>query len=186
MWDAIGDLPPATKRGIEDNGADVLHWETRLSPLNIKRLQLIPPGGGFEDLPVEMRVKCHRNGADKIGHRYVYGRLAPERAASTITARFDSFTRGKSSPIHLKTVNISLREVKPACRASRIHSSLTGSQETIAALNRQCDVPPRAMAEVVGSAIHKHLTSISGDTVDVSDVSSAYQVQIELYGGHSD
>jgi DNA (cytosine-5)-methyltransferase 1 len=108
VQDAIGDLPAAAEPG-QPNRTDPLHKQTKLSDLNRERLRFIPPGGGMIDLPVHLRVTCHKAGADKIGHRYVYGRLAPHRPAGTITARFDSFTRGRfAHPFENR--NVTLRE----------------------------------------------------------------------------
>lgn len=108
VWDAIGDLPPAAAPGATAP-ADPLHIESNMSDVNRERLALIPPGGGFEDLPLELRVRCHLPGAAVIGHRGVYGRLAPDRPAGTITARFDSFTRGRFAHPY-ENRNITLRE----------------------------------------------------------------------------
>jgi DNA (cytosine-5)-methyltransferase 1 len=123
---------------------DQLHRRTKLSALNQKRIALIPPGGGMEDLPTELRVNCHKQGAAKIGHRFVYGRLAPDEPAATITARFDSFTRGKfGHPTEPR--NITLRE------GARLQSfpdtfQFMGTQEGIAAQIGNA-VPP-SLAEV--------------------------------------
>ena len=138
VWDAIGDLPSPPEDCTPFPG-DPLHRRTRLSPMNLKRLDCIPPGGGMEDLPVELRVACHRNGAHRIGHRYVYGRLAPDKPAATITARFDSFTRGKFGHPY-DNRNITLRE------GARLQSfpdtfKFAGNQEPIAALIGNA-VPP--------------------------------------------
>ena len=63
----------------------------------------------MQDLPEEMRVAAHRSGPAKIGHRYVYGRMHLDRPGATITARFDSFTRGKfGHPVSHR--NLTLRE----------------------------------------------------------------------------
>lgn len=105
---AINDLPAPSSPG-DRAPTDRLHKMTRMSQLNLERLRHIPQGGGMEDLPVHLRVDCHKNGAEKIGHRYVYGRLCAARPASTITARFDSFTRGRfAHPYEHR--NITLRE----------------------------------------------------------------------------
>jgi DNA (cytosine-5)-methyltransferase 1 len=140
------------------SSSDPLHRRTRLSPLNVQRLRLIPPGGGFEDLPPELRVACHRNGADKIGHRYVYGRLAANKPAGTITARFDSFTRGKfAHPIAHR--NITLRE---GARLQTFPDDFVfrGTQEEIAALIGNA-VPP-ALAEQVCNAVSCYLKANRG------------------------
>lgn len=109
----------------------------------------------MQDLPDELKVNCHKVGADKIGHRYVYGRLAPDRPAATITARFDSFTRGKfGHPIEPR--NITLRE---GARLQSFPDSFKffGSQEEIAAQIGNA-VPPLA-AESVARAAATHLTA---------------------------
>ena len=106
--EALAGLPPpAEKRCAEP--ADPLHVVTPLSPLNRLRIEAVPPGGGFEDLPLELRANCHKAGAERIGHRAVYGRLHPDKPAGTITAMFDSFTRGRfGHPIEHR--NLTLRE----------------------------------------------------------------------------
>lgn len=108
VWDAISDLPTPPGDPAAET-PDGLHRRSRLSALNLERLRHIPPGGGFEDLPVELRVECHKAGADKIGHRNVYGRLAPHQPSVTITGKFDSFTRGKFAH-PLEDRNLTLRE----------------------------------------------------------------------------
>ena len=153
VWQAIGDIasPPAD---CSPNPADPLHRRTHLSEKNQQRMELIPQGGGFESLPVELRVNCHKNGAAKIGHRYVYGRLSPENPAGTITARFDSFTRGKfAHPYEHR--NITLREGARLQTFSDTHF-FAGSQEEIAALIGNA-VPP-LLARVLGEAIYAHLS----------------------------
>jgi DNA (cytosine-5)-methyltransferase 1 len=157
VCDAIGDLrpPPAD---FSPDPMDPLHRRMRLSHKNLQRLALIPPGGGFEDLPVDMRVDCHREGAAKIGHRAVYGRLDPSQPAATITGRFDSFTRGRfGHPWENRT--ISLRE------GARLQSFpdehlFEGTQEEIAAQIGNA-IPP-LLAQAMGEAIARHLTGWAG------------------------
>lgn len=125
------------------------HRRIRLSPLNERRLAHVPQGGGMEDLPVDLRVACHKNGADRIGHRYVYGRLHWKEPSATITARFDSFTRGKFGH-PLENRNISLRE------GARLQTfpddfKFFGSQEEIAAQIGNA-VPPY-LAEALGRSV---------------------------------
>lgn len=125
------------------------HRRTRLSELNLKRLAKVPQGGGMEDLPEDLRVAAHRNGAAKIGHRFVYGRLHWDEPAATITGRFDSFTRGKFGH-PLCDRNITLRE---GARLQTFPDEFifVGGQEEIA-LQIGNAVPPK-LAEVLGAAI---------------------------------
>ena len=150
--EAIGDLPSPPK-DFSPMLRDPLHRRMRLSPKNLERLALIPPGGGFEDLPLNLRVGCHRNGATRIGHRYVYGRLDPDRPAGTITARFDSFTRGRFAH-PWENRNISLRE------GARLQSFpddhvFFGTQEEIAAQIGNA-IPP-LLARAVCGAVLRHI-----------------------------
>ena len=152
VWQAIGDLPtpPLDHRPPEN---DPLHRRSRLSQLNLARLAHIPPGGGFEHLPTDMRVNAHRAGPSKIGHRNVYGRLAPNAPSVTITARFDSFTRGKfAHPSEDR--NITLRE---GARLQGFDDShrFVGTTEDIAALIGNAVPPP--LAEAIGRAFCDHL-----------------------------
>jgi DNA (cytosine-5)-methyltransferase 1 len=163
--EAIGDLaePPSDYSPLP---GDPLHRRMRISPLNQERLRFIPPGGGFEDLPVDLRVSCHKNGADRIGHRNVYGRLHPDKPASTITARFDSFTRGQfAHPFENR--NISLRE---GARLQTFPDTYTfkGTQEEITAQIGNA-VPP-VLAEALGHACMDYLTRrriVDGPTLNL-------------------
>ena len=154
--EAISDLP-RVPADCSPHPLDELHRRMRISALNQERLKHIPPGGGFEDLPVELRVDCHKAGAALIGHRYVYGRLHPDEPAATITARFDSFTRGKfAHPSEDR--NISLRE------GARLQSfpdehRFVGTQEEIAALIGNA-VPP-LLGEHLAAAIARHLSVVA-------------------------
>lgn len=93
--DVIGDLPSPpddyTEHPLYPN-----HIKCRITKLNEERLSHVPQGGGWQDIPVELRLDCHRT-ADVTsgGWPDVYGRLAWEGQCPTITAGFDSFTRGR-------------------------------------------------------------------------------------------
>ena len=59
------------------------------------------------NLPDHLLADCHRRSAEKIGHRNVYGRMEWNTVAPTITARFDSFTRGKfGHPEQIRTISL--------------------------------------------------------------------------------
>lgn len=151
---ALESLPLPAPVGAAGS-ADPLHIESRLSELNRRRIALIPPGGGFEDLPLDLRVPAHRLGAAVIGHRGVYGRLHPDEAAGTITARFDSFTRGRFGH-PWATRNLTLRE------GARLQTfpddfRFVGNREEIAAQIGNA-VPP-LLARRVGVALRDTLAS---------------------------
>lgn len=104
----IGDLPAPPQNG-SDHPDYAHHRRDKLSSLNKKRLAALKEGQGREHLPPELLADCHKVSPDIIGHRNVYGRMRWDDVAPTITARFDSFTRGLfGHPSQLRS--ISLRE----------------------------------------------------------------------------
>ena len=91
--DTIAKLPDPPLDGTE-HPTITLHRRDKLSAKNIARLQYLKPGQGRDYLPAELLADCHKVSSKVIGHRNVYGRMAWDDVAPTITARFDSFTRG--------------------------------------------------------------------------------------------
>lgn len=72
------------------------HQRARVTPINIERFSHVPQGGGWQDIPMHLRLKCHRNVDTKSGGwPDVYGRLRWDGQCPTITGGFDSFTRGR-------------------------------------------------------------------------------------------
>lgn len=106
--DTIAHLPEPPD-DCTDHPSYSLHRRDRLSKLNLMRINALSEGEGRDSLPHELLADCHRISSTIIGHRNVYGRMAWDEVAPTITARFDSFTRGKfGHPSQPRT--ISLRE----------------------------------------------------------------------------
>jgi len=105
---AIGHLPPPPDDGTEH--PNILHHrKDRLSYTNKERLRALKPGQGRDHLPYHLLAECHRVASSVIGHRNVYGRMKWDDVAPTLTARFDSFTRGMfGHPEQFRS--ISLRE----------------------------------------------------------------------------
>ncbi len=72
------------------------HYRSRVTPMTTQRFSHVPPGGGWWDIPEDLRLACHRNLDRRSGGwPDVYGRLEWAGQAPTITAGFDSFTRGR-------------------------------------------------------------------------------------------
>lgn len=146
--DTIGMLPEPPMDGT-DHPSISLHRRDRLSATNLKRIQAIKEGQGRDNLPEELLADCHKIDSSVIGYRNVYGRMAWDEVAPTITARFDSFTRGKfGHPVQDRTV--SLRE-GALLQTFPMDFVFTGNKVDIA---RQIGnaVPP-VMAEKIGQSI---------------------------------
>jgi DNA (cytosine-5)-methyltransferase 1 len=72
------------------------HIKCRITGANEERFSYVPPGGGWRDIPMTLRLPCHQVVDTKTGGwPDVYGRLEWHGQCPTITAGFDSFTRGR-------------------------------------------------------------------------------------------
>ena len=98
--DAISDLMYIDETKIANHKSD------KLSPINLKRIQAITEGQGRDSLPEELQLECQKK---NNGHRHLdtYGRMAWDQPAPTITARFDSFSRGRfGHPVLDRTITL--------------------------------------------------------------------------------
>ena len=146
--EAIGNLPEPPLDGKDYPGLP-LHRRDRLSEMNLKRIRAIKQGEGREYLPEELLANCHKIDSSVIGYRNVYGRMAWDDVAPTITARFDSFTRGKFGHPE-QDRSISLRE-GALLQTFPVDFSFTGNKVDVA---RQIGnaVPP-LLAKQIGISI---------------------------------
>jgi DNA (cytosine-5)-methyltransferase 1 len=102
--DAFRGLPSPPPDGSPHPEIANHYRESKLSVLNLERIRHIPEGGGRESLPPHLVLNCHRG-----SHRHLdtYGRLAWDAPAVTITARFDSFTRGRfGHPVEDRSITL--------------------------------------------------------------------------------
>lgn len=153
--DAIFGLPTPPDNG-KDHPDLKHHRRDRLSPINLARINALKPGQGMEYLPARLLAECHKMGANKVGHRNVYGRMAWDEVAPTIIARFDSFTRGKfGHPVEARSITLREGALLQTFPKDFI---FCGTKVDIA---RQIGnaVPPR-LAEVVGRQILAYYLSI--------------------------
>lgn len=151
---AIADLPPPPADGSE-HPQWPNHRADRLSPINRERFRHVPEGGGRADIPARLRLKCHNVAPDQSGHRYVYGRLAWDRPASTITARFDSLTRGRfGHPSQTRT--ISLRE---GARLQSFPDRFIFFGTKVEVARQIGNAVPPLLAEVVGRAVARTIAA---------------------------
>ncbi len=93
--ETIADLPPPPS-DYTDHPGYLNHQRARVTELNIERFSHVPPGGGWQDIPFDLRLECHKKVDTKTGGwPDVYGRLEWDGQCPTITGGFDSFTRGR-------------------------------------------------------------------------------------------
>lgn len=72
------------------------HQNARVTQINTERFSHVPQGGGWQDIPWNLRLPCHKTvDPSRGGWPDVYGRLDWNGYCPTITGGFDSFTRGR-------------------------------------------------------------------------------------------
>lgn len=153
--DAIADLMERDETTVPNHKAD------RLSGINLQRIQAIKEGEGRDSLPEELQLACQKKNSS---HRHLdtYGRMSWDQPSPTITARFDSFSRGRfGHPMLDRT--ITLRE------GARLQSfpddfEFLGSKVEIA---RQIGnaVPP-VLAERIAEKVKDYLELGQGKDID--------------------
>lgn len=90
--DVLRSMPPLESDDICPN--DPLHRTSRLSTLNLRRIQHSRPGGSWRDWPRNLVAKCHRSKTGK-GYPSVYGRMEWDKPSPTITTQFHGFGSGR-------------------------------------------------------------------------------------------
>lgn len=151
--DAIGDIPDCPEDFTEHPDFPN-HIRCRVTQRNLEMLTHVPPGGGWRDIPKRLWLDCMKGWDGKSGGwPDVYGRLEWSGQCPTITAGFDSFSRGRYT--HPKWN----RAISPR-EAARLQTF----PDTIRFFGTRHDfrlqignaVPPR-LASVFGEAIRRHL-----------------------------
>lgn len=89
---AIGHLPPVEAGEVIET--DPLHWTTKLSEINLKRMKASKPNGTWLDWSDELKLACHVKNTGTT-YKSVYGRMSWNEPSSTITTQFYNFGTGR-------------------------------------------------------------------------------------------
>ena len=106
--DVIRGLEPLEAGQVSQT--DPYHKASRLSELNLRRIEASDPGGTWRDWPKELVAPCHLK---KSGNTYssVYGRMKGDELSPTITTQCYGFGNGRfGHPDTKQNRAISLRE----------------------------------------------------------------------------
>lgn len=90
--DTIGSLPKLNAGSCDTN--DRLHFSSKLSEKNLKRIKASTPGGTWRSWDTELLLTCHSNDTGD-GYGAVYGRMEWDKAAPTITTQFYNYGSGR-------------------------------------------------------------------------------------------
>ncbi|QWT39626.1 DNA cytosine methyltransferase [Dickeya dadantii] len=156
--DVIGHLP-AIVAG-ETHESDPLHRSSILSPLNLKRIKISVPGGSWLDWPEELRSDCHKKNSGKT-YPSVYGRMAWNMPAPTITTQCNGFGNGRFGHPEQNRA-ISLREAAMLQSFPANYKFLpAGEKYKISSLAKMIgNAVPVRLGEIVGQSIKRSLASI--------------------------
>ena len=89
---AIGWLPRLSAGGSDPK--DPLHRCSKLSEVNLRRIQSSRPGGTWRDWPEDLIADCHQKNSGKT-YSSVYGRMTWNAPAPTMTTQFYGFGNGR-------------------------------------------------------------------------------------------
>ena len=172
VGDAIGDLPEIMggekcseyplcdyQKLMRDGSTRITsHWCSRLSDINKQRLEHIPIGGSWRDIPFDLLPNGLKR-AKRSDHTKRYGRLNPTELCSTIMTKCDPHWGSFFHPTQKRT--ISVRE------AARIQSFpdryiFTGSMTE--QYTQVGNAVPPLLAKAVGICIQKMLGGIDNES----------------------
>jgi DNA (cytosine-5)-methyltransferase 1 len=98
-WATVGEVLtglPEPPDNYGEHPAFANHYRAKVTQPNIYRFSFVPQGGGWQDIPMKHRLPCHQVvDTSSGGWPDVYGRLRWDGQCPTLTAGFDSFTRGR-------------------------------------------------------------------------------------------
>ncbi|MCX5645950.1 MAG: DNA cytosine methyltransferase [Phycisphaerae bacterium] len=143
---AISYFPPIAEGEMHSEMPN--HVAASITPLNLDRLRHTPPDGGDRrSWPKSLRLECHTGNYE--GHTDVYGRMAWDAPAPTLTGRCHSLSNGRyGHPTQDRA--ISLREAA-ALQSFPDGYVFSGSNKHIA--QQIGNAVPVKLAEVMGRHI---------------------------------
>ena len=153
--DAIGKLSPI-EHGHSDPH-DPLHCSSKLSDLNLERIQASVPGGTWRDWPKHLIAACHKR---ETGRTYpgVYGRMEWDEPAPTLTTQFFGFGNGRYGHPEQDRA-ISLREGAILQGFPQSYSfTPSGTKAHFKELGRLIgNAVPVTLGRILGQSINEHL-----------------------------
>lgn len=90
--DAIQHLEPLANG--ERSKKDKLHFTSKLSDLNLRRIQASVPNGTWEDWDENLLLDCHKKESGKT-YKSVYGRMSWDQPSPTMTTQFYNYGTGR-------------------------------------------------------------------------------------------
>jgi DNA (cytosine-5)-methyltransferase 1 len=153
---------PAIEHGVE-NKRDPLHAASKLSAMNLARIQASIEGGTWRDWPEELVAPCHARDSGKT-YPGVYGRMQWDAPSPTMTTLCYGFGNGRFGHPEQDRA-ISLREAAMLQAFPKKYKFQPKGQK----LNRRAvgrligNAVPVRLGEVIGRSITKHVRKYAED-----------------------
>lgn len=155
--EAIGHMgaPVTLKSALRNGGPRSHNWHVvrDLLPRTKKRLRAADPGKTWLRVDESLRPKCHRNGYD--GFTNVYGRMAWDQAAPTITGGCTTPCKGRFGHPDKRRYTISVREAALLQTFPEKYQFVTDQMDAVCDLIGNA-VPP-CYAKLVGKQVLRAL-----------------------------
>lgn len=162
--EAIGRLP--SLEAGQTHPQDPLHTSSRLSELNLRRIQHSRPGGTWRDWPKDLVAECHRKLSGKT-YPSVYGRMVWNKPSPTMTTQFFGFGNGRfGHPDVNQNRAISLREGAILQSFPLDYQFIPpGKEVNIKSLGRMIgNAVPVQLGKVIGQSLLKHAEAHAAKT----------------------
>lgn len=151
--EAIGKLPPLGAGDADDH--DPLHRASKLSPINLKRIQVSKPGGTWRDWPHHLRAKCHQKESGKT-YAGVYGRMVWDEPSPTMTTLCFGFGNGRFGHPEQDRA-ISLREAATLQSFPQDYQFTASDQIQFKTIGRMIgNAVPVRLGQVIGESLREH------------------------------
>lgn len=158
--ETISHLPPISQGERHPN--DNLHLSSRLSELNLRRIQASKPNGTWLDWDKSLVADCHKKEGRQT-YRSVYGRMCWKAPSPTITTQFVGFGNGRFGHPEQDRA-LSLREGALLQTFPKDYEFLPAGQPAIIKHLAKMigNAVPVALGQVIGASIRAHVEECHG------------------------
>ena len=153
--DWIGGLDSIEAGG--QSASDPLHKAAALSGINLKRIKASKPGGTWEDWDDDLVAACHKKDTGKF-YKNVYGRMAWDALAPTITTQCYGFGNGRfGHPEQDRAISMREAALLQTFPATYRFVEPSSPQGLIATSRLIGNAVPVVLARVIAKSIKLHL-----------------------------
>lgn len=177
VWEAISDLPKLSiDEGFEeadyptppesqfqilmrqDSKSIFNHYAPHLTPINIHRLQFIPEGGSWRDIPHELLPEGMKR-AKRSDHTKRYGRLSKSGLSSTILTRCDPHWGAFIHPNQERTLT-----VREAARLQSFPDRIRFSGARVEQYRQVGNAVPPLLGKAIASSVKKLVVGVESQS----------------------